>query len=82
MPAPDSRRRIEQIACQWHDLAERRLAAYIDLYRSGRWTHYYRNQEEFAARMLEVIKVAKAFRELAGRPIEAAPRQEGFRTAA
>jgi hypothetical protein len=54
----------------------------MDLYRSGRWTHYYRSQEEFAARMLEVIKVAKAFRELAGRPVEAAPRQESFRTAA
>jgi hypothetical protein len=54
----------------------------MDLYRSGRWTHYYRSQEEFAARMLEVIKVAKAFRELAGRPVESAPVQESFRTAA
>lgn len=82
MPAPDSRRRFEQIACQWHDLAERRLTSYMDLYRSGRWTHYYRSQEEFATRMLEVIKVAKAFRELAGRPVESAPVQESFRTAA
>ena len=80
--AAQSRFNIENSARRWHDLAERRLAAYIDLYRSGRWTHYYRSQEEFAARMLEVIKVAKAFRELAGRPVEAAPRQESFRTAA
>lgn len=82
MPAIESRRRIEQIAHQWHDLAERRLASYMDLYRTGRWRHYYRSQEEFAARMLEVIKVAKAFRALAGGQEEAAPAQESFRTAA
>lgn len=82
MPASEGRHRIEQIARQWHDLAERRLTSYMELYRSGRWRHYYRSQEEFAARMLEVIKVAKVFRELAGVPVEAAPAQESFRTAA
>jgi hypothetical protein len=65
---------IEDSARRWHALAERRLAAYMDMYRSGRWQHYYRSREEFAARMLDVIKVAKAFQGLAGHPVtEAAP---------
>ena len=59
---------LEDFARRWHALAERRLASYIDMYRSGRWQHYYRSREEFAARMLEVIKVAKAFQGMAGHP--------------
>ena len=32
-------------AQKWRDLAERRRAHFIDLYRSGRWKHYYTNEE-------------------------------------
>lgn len=83
MPA-QSRFSIESSARQWLALAERRLSAYMELYESGRWRHYYRSQEEFAARMLDVIRVAKSFRRLAGEPMEAdAPAApESFRTAA
>jgi hypothetical protein len=63
-----SRFSIEASARQWHALAERRLAAYSELYRSGRWQRYYKSEEEFAARMLDVIKVAKTFQKLAGAP--------------
>ena len=81
--AAHSRFSIEASARQWHALAERRLAAYLELYRSGRWRHYYGSQEEFAARMLDVIKVAKAFQKLAGAPEPALPDlREVFRTAA
>jgi hypothetical protein len=74
---------IEVTARQWHALAERRLAAYNDLYRSGRWQRYYKSREEFAARMLDVIKVAKSFRKLAGEPEPSLPVVENvFRTAA
>lgn len=59
---------IENSARRWQALAERRLVAYVELYRSGRWQRYYRSREEFAARMLDVIKVAKAFQEMAGAP--------------
>jgi len=58
---------LEKIARRWHDLAEQRLAYYTDLYRSGRWQHYY-TQEVFAARMLDVIEDAKKWRQLASRP--------------
>jgi hypothetical protein len=58
---------FHEIARKWHDLAERRLAYFIELYRSGRWQHYY-TQERFAVRMLDVIRSAKVWRELAGEP--------------
>lgn len=57
---------LEKIAQRWHDLAEQRLAYYTELYRSGRWKHYY-TQEGFAVRMLDVIEDAKKWRRLAGR---------------
>lgn len=84
--ASQSQFNIENSARRWHALAERRLASYIELYRSGRWQHYYRSREEFAARMLDVIKVAKAFQEMAGFPDVAtaapAPAVEAIRSAA
>ncbi|MFA6267997.1 MAG: TIGR03809 family protein [Pseudolabrys sp.] len=57
---------LEKIAQRWHDLAEQRLAYYTELYRSGRWKHYY-TQEGFAVRMLDVIEAAKKWRQLSGR---------------
>jgi hypothetical protein len=83
--AADGRFSIEDSARRWHALAERRLAAYIELYRSGRWRHYYRSREDFAARMLDVIKVVKAFQTLAdAAPSRAAEalKEDVFRTAA
>ncbi len=56
--------RLKLTAHRWHELAERRLASYTELYRSGRWRHYY-SQEQFALRMLDVIKAAKTWRHLA-----------------
>ena len=66
--APD----FTKIALKWHDLAERRLDYYTELYRSGRYKHYY-TQERFALRMLEVIEAAKVWRALAGLPREKRP---------
>jgi uncharacterized repeat protein (TIGR03809 family) len=65
---------LQPIARKWHDLAERRLRYYTELYRSGRWTHYF-TEERFAQRMLEVIDAAKRWRMLAGR--QSAERSEG-----
>jgi uncharacterized repeat protein (TIGR03809 family) len=61
-----SRPSLERIARKWHDLAEQRLDYYTELYRSGRWKHYY-TEERFAVRMLEVIEAAKRWCDLAGR---------------
>lgn len=66
MPAVQGGDRLSVIARQWHKLAERRLAYYTELYRSGRWQRYY-SQEHFALRMLDVLRAAKAWRDLADR---------------
>jgi len=73
MPSTRYGPHLEEIARKWHDLAERRLACYQEIHRSGRWQHYFRTQEDFAARMQDVIAVAKTFRRLAGLPEAAQP---------
>ena len=83
MPATNQNgRHLKEIARQWHDLAERRLASYEEIYRSGRWKHYFRTQEEFAERMLDVIAAAKTFRRLAEPSPAAAPPPRDVRPAA
>lgn len=66
MPAVQGGQLFDDITRRWHALAERRLAHYEELYRSGRWRHYFRTQENFAQHMLDVIRVAKIWAELAG----------------
>ena len=58
--------RFDIMARKWHALAQRRLLYYSELYRSGRWTHYFASREAFAARMLDVIRATKAWAKLAG----------------
>jgi uncharacterized repeat protein (TIGR03809 family) len=76
MQALPGRPRFDQIARKWHDLAERRLAHYTELYRSGRWRLYY-SQELFATRMLDVINAAKKWRALSAGLQNAGPAEEG-----
>ena len=64
------------IARKWLDLAERRLDHYQDLYRSGRWRHYYASEEDFAVRMLDVINEDKNFAHLACVPTPVTPEQD------
>ena len=54
---------FDTIARKWYALARRRLAYFIELYRSGRWRHYY-TEESFALRMRDVIKAARCWEEL------------------
>ena len=54
---------FDTIARKWCDLAQRRLDYYTELYRSGRWRHYY-TEETLALRMLDVIKAVKLWAEL------------------
>jgi uncharacterized repeat protein (TIGR03809 family) len=42
-------RPYDKLAQQWRDLAERRRDHIIELYDSGRWKHYYTEQELVAA---------------------------------
>lgn len=67
MPAAQGGPRFDDLTRRWHDLAERRLAHFAELYHSGRWRLYYRTEQQFAARMLEVIRMAKIWALLAGR---------------
>lgn len=66
MPTAHGEQPFQNLASRWHALAERRLAHYHELLRSGRWRHYYASQEEFAARMIDVIEGAKVWADLAG----------------
>ena len=81
MPAGLHALRLEKVTRQWLDLAERRLASYEDLYRSGRWRHYYPTEALFAVRMLDVIKVVKTLRRCTDRTPEH-PRASRLRQAA
>jgi uncharacterized repeat protein (TIGR03809 family) len=51
-------------AQKWRSLAERRRAHFLDLYRTGRWKHYYTN-EEFLAGLREAITLANRWAKLA-----------------
>ncbi len=67
MPAVQDAPRFDEIARKWHDLAMRRVRYFAELYYSGRWQHYY-TQEQFSVRMLDVIRAAKIWRQLANGP--------------
>jgi hypothetical protein len=74
MPAAKQRPSLDEVTRKWRDLADRRLIYFTELYRSGRWKHYY-TPESFTARMRDVIKAAKAWGDLANRTF--APRGLG-----
>ena len=67
MPAGQGGPRFNDLSRRWHDLADRRLAHFVELYHSGRWRFYYATEEQFAAHMLEVIRAARIWARLAGR---------------
>jgi hypothetical protein len=62
----------ERIALKWRDLAERRHAHYLDLYKSGRWQHYY-TEEEFRAELRSAIALAERWAAIAPTPEEREP---------
>jgi hypothetical protein len=68
MPKASGGARLDETTLKWRALADRRLAYFTELYRSGRYKHYY-SKESFAVRMLDVIRAAKLWRELADRAL-------------
>jgi uncharacterized repeat protein (TIGR03809 family) len=64
MPALLSVPRFDEISRKWLDLAERRLAYFAELYRSGRWQRYY-TRERFTVLMRDVIGAVKTWKQLA-----------------
>ena len=77
MSAELSARPLASIAQQWCDLAQRRHAHYVELFDTGRWKHYF-TEQEFIARLRDVVAANAKWQELAGR----APKQERPRAAA
>jgi uncharacterized repeat protein (TIGR03809 family) len=58
---------MDRAAQKWRSLAERRQAHFVELYKTGRWRHYY-TDEEFVARMREAVFAAHRWAQIAPRP--------------
>ena len=62
----------EEITRKWHALAEKRRAHFVELYDSGRWKHYY-SENEFMAQMRDVVQLSDVWAQLSGSTHHAAP---------
>jgi uncharacterized repeat protein (TIGR03809 family) len=56
----------ERIVLKWRDIAERRRDHHLDLYKSGRWKHYY-TDEEFLIEMRQAVAIADRWAVIAPR---------------
>ena len=52
---------------RWRELAEQRRAHFIELYDTGRWKHYY-TEEQLLVRMREAIRLAETWEQLSAGP--------------
>jgi len=55
----------DSVARKWRDLAERRRQHYIEMYESGRWRHYY-TEDQFLVQMREVTQAVEAWAKIVG----------------
>jgi uncharacterized repeat protein (TIGR03809 family) len=62
---------LQEVSHKWRALAERRRAYLVDLYRSGRWTRYY-SEEQFLHCLQSAIRASERWTEIA----PAAPQAE------
>ena len=62
--------RLERVALKWRELAERRRDHFFELYRSGRWTHYYDSDLLFLTAMRQAVYIADRWAAIAPRPEE------------
>jgi len=60
-------RALDVVAQKWRQLAERRRAHFIELFNSGRWKHYY-NEEQYLTRMRETFRLAERWAVIAPSP--------------
>jgi len=75
MSARRSAHALDAVAQKWRALAERRRAHFLELYDSGRWKHYY-GEEQFLYRMREAIRLTQRCAEIAPPMDEVAPGQD------
>ena len=64
-----SARNWERIALKWRNIAEQRRAHHLDLYKSGRWKHYY-SDDEFLIEMRQAVAIADRWAVIAPLPAE------------
>ena len=57
---------FDSLSHRWHALAERRRAHFVELYDTGRWKHYY-TEEQFLIEMREAVKAAEDWERIAKR---------------
>ncbi|MEA2981290.1 MAG: hypothetical protein QOF91_3197 [Alphaproteobacteria bacterium] len=71
----------ERIALKWRSLAEQRRDHHFELYRSGRWRHYY-TEEEFLDEMRKAVALAERWADIAPSRLERAAPAETKQPAA
>src|SRR5262245_54165395 len=54
----------DDVAQKWRDLAERRRAHFVALFHSGRWKHYY-TEQQFLDRLREAVRTSERWAEIA-----------------
>ena len=69
-------RPYDKLAQKWRDLAERRRDHIVELYNTGRWKHYYTEQELLAA-MREANQHLETWNSIA-RTSQTAPQQQSL----
>ena len=57
----------ERVAMKWRNLAVQRRDHHFELYRSGRWKHYY-TDEQFLDEMRKAVDLAERWEEIAPSP--------------
>ena len=58
---------LDPIARKWRNLVDRRRAHFVELYLTGRWKHYY-SEEQFLASFRDAMSVAERWTEIAPKP--------------
>ena len=65
-------RPYDKLAQKWRDLAERRRDHIVELYNTGRWKHYY-TEQELVASLREANKLLETWNTLARAGMNRAP---------
>jgi uncharacterized repeat protein (TIGR03809 family) len=63
---------LVEVAHKWRRLAERRRAHFVELFHSGRWKHYY-TEEQFLNYMREAIRLTERWSVIAPPPADDSP---------
>ncbi|HEY6994390.1 MAG TPA: TIGR03809 family protein [Xanthobacteraceae bacterium] len=62
---------LDEVAQKWRVLAERRCTHFFELHYSGRWRHYY-GEEQFLDCLREAIRLSERWAEIAPPPADEA----------